>query len=234
MKTSIFARKWRANMRNKKLQDKINQGEHQQQDFKFAINDSKKIARSLAAFANTDGGSLLLGVKDNGKIAGVISEEEFYMIEAAANMYCKPPVKFEVLEWKSEGKTVLEIIIPPSDEKPHKAPTKEGIYKVYIRANDQNLLANKILLDYWKAKKRNTNQLLELNKPEKFLLDYLSEHQSISFSKFFKKAEISRFKAQKILVSLLCMNIIEIHFTEKEVYYTLKDDTNSNHQSSFE
>ncbi len=56
-------------MRNKKLQEKINQGEHQQQDFKFAINDSKKIARSLAAFANTDGGCLLVGVKDNGKIA---------------------------------------------------------------------------------------------------------------------------------------------------------------------
>jgi len=221
-------------MRNKKLQEKINQGEHQQQDFKFAINDSKKIARSLAAFANTDGGSLLLGVKDNGRIAGVVSEEEFYMIEAAANMYCKPPVKFEVFEWKSEGKTVLEIIIPPSEDKPHKAPTKEGLYKVYIRANDQNLLANKILLEYWKAQKRNDNQLLELNKPEKFLLDYLSEHKSISFTRFYKKAGISRYKAERILVSLLCMNIIQINFTEKEVFYTLKEEDYSDSTVSLE
>ncbi|MGE5393191.1 MAG: helix-turn-helix domain-containing protein, partial [Candidatus Saccharibacteria bacterium] len=33
----------------------IQQGEHQQQDFKYCISDSKKIARSLVAFANTDG-----------------------------------------------------------------------------------------------------------------------------------------------------------------------------------
>jgi predicted HTH transcriptional regulator len=41
----------------------IEEGEHQQQDFKYCINDSKKIAKSLVAFANTDGGRLLIGVK---------------------------------------------------------------------------------------------------------------------------------------------------------------------------
>ena len=63
----------------------IAEGEHQQQDFKFEISDARKIARTLSAFSNTDGGRLLIGVKDNGKIAGVRSEEEKYMIEAAAN-----------------------------------------------------------------------------------------------------------------------------------------------------
>ena len=52
------------------IQKKIREGEHQQQDFKFRIDDSKKIAVSLVAFANTDGGRLLIGVKDNGRIAG--------------------------------------------------------------------------------------------------------------------------------------------------------------------
>ena len=52
----------------------IKEGEHQQQDFKFEISDVCKIAKSLSAFANTDGGRLLIGVKDNGKIAGVHSE----------------------------------------------------------------------------------------------------------------------------------------------------------------
>ena len=62
----------------------IAEGEHQQQDFKFEISDARKIAKTLSAFANTNGGRLLIGVKDNGKIAGVRSEEEKYMIEAAA------------------------------------------------------------------------------------------------------------------------------------------------------
>ncbi len=39
------------------IKDLIAEGEHQRLDFKFEISDSKKIARTLAAFANTNGGS---------------------------------------------------------------------------------------------------------------------------------------------------------------------------------
>jgi predicted HTH transcriptional regulator len=83
----------------KELLQMISEGEHVHQDFKFAITDTKKIARSIAAFANTEGGRLLIGVKDNGKIAGVESDEEYYMIEAAANIYCKPAIPFMVKTW---------------------------------------------------------------------------------------------------------------------------------------
>jgi hypothetical protein len=71
----------------------VEEGEHEHQDFKFEISDARKIARSISAFANTGGGRLLVGVKDNGKIAGIRSEEEIYMIEAAATMYCEPKVE---------------------------------------------------------------------------------------------------------------------------------------------
>lgn len=67
------------------LQKLILQGEHQTQDLKYCISDSKKIARSLVAFANSDGGRLLIGVKDNGNIAGVRSEEEYYMVESSTD-----------------------------------------------------------------------------------------------------------------------------------------------------
>ena len=77
------------------------------QDFKFEISDARKIARSISAFANTEGGRLLVGVKDNGKIAGIRSEEEIYMIEAAASMYCQPQVEIETKTYIVEGRTVL-------------------------------------------------------------------------------------------------------------------------------
>ena len=89
------------------LQQLIAEGEHQQQDFKFEISDARKIARSLSAFSNTDGGRLLIGVKDNGRIAGVRSEEEIYMIEAAAKLYCRPNVEISVQTYEVDGKTVL-------------------------------------------------------------------------------------------------------------------------------
>ena len=46
----------------------ISEGENLYQDFKYTINDSRKIAKSLSAFANTKGGRLLIGVKDNGPL----------------------------------------------------------------------------------------------------------------------------------------------------------------------
>ena len=73
-------------------------------DFKFEISDAAKIARSLVAFANTEGGKLLIGVKDNGAIAGVRSEEEFYMLQNAAHRFCQPEVHFTSKEWVLEGK----------------------------------------------------------------------------------------------------------------------------------
>ena len=62
----------------------IEEGEHEHQDFKFAVSDARKIARSLSAFANNDGGRLLIGVKDNGAIAGVRNEEDIFVLRAAS------------------------------------------------------------------------------------------------------------------------------------------------------
>ena len=65
------------------IQKLIEEGEHEHQDFKYAISDARKIARSISAFANNDGGRLLVGVKDNGNIAGIPNEEDIYMLEYA-------------------------------------------------------------------------------------------------------------------------------------------------------
>ena len=128
------------------IEELIAQGEHQQLDFKFEVSDSKKIARTLSAFANTDGGRLLIGVKDNGAIAGVRSDEEYYMIEAASKMYTRPVVPFEAKRWDMNGKTVLEVYIAPSADRPHTAPYKDEQYKAYIRVADENILANEVLV----------------------------------------------------------------------------------------
>ena len=97
----------------------IEEGEHEHQDFKFAISDARKIARSISAFANNGGGRLLVGVKDNGVIAGVRNEEDIYVIEQAAEMYCRPPQEIRVTAFRTEGdKTVLRIEIDRSPVRP--------------------------------------------------------------------------------------------------------------------
>ena len=68
----------------------IREDEHQRQDFKYRVADACKLAKSVSAFANTDGGRLLIGVRDDGNLSGVRSEEEIFMMHQAAYRYCKP------------------------------------------------------------------------------------------------------------------------------------------------
>lgn len=206
-----------------KITDYISEGEHEQQDFKFEISDSKKIARSLVAFANTKGGRLLVGVKDNGNVAGVRSEEEFYMIEAASQMYCKPAVPFQVKQWDVNGKTVLEVKIAKSDFKLHKAPDNDGKYKVYVRVADQNLLANSIYINAQKQRIKKDGKAFLLSKPVQTLLEILRKEETITLGKFRKEAGINNRSANRILTDLLAMNIIRIHFTDKLTFYSLKE-----------
>ena len=102
----------------KRLHDLIAQGEHEQQDFKYKVTDAIKLARSVSAFANTNGGRLLIGVRDDGHLSGVRSEEEIYMMHAAAWKYCKPEsaIKFETLH--AEGRTIVIATVPPSTNRP--------------------------------------------------------------------------------------------------------------------
>ncbi|MFW5687696.1 MAG: helix-turn-helix domain-containing protein [Bacteroidota bacterium] len=208
---------------NAYIQKLILQGEHQKQDFKFQVNDSRKIARTLSAFANTDGGKLLIGVKDNGVVAGVRSEEEFYMIEAAANMYCKPQVDFAHRTWNVDGKTVLEIDIPAMEEKPCYAENEQGKWMAYIRVKDQNILATTLQLKLWKRQNSNNGTFIRYSDKEKLLLEYLSEHPFITLGKFCKLASIPRYLAENLMVNLMITGIVEMGQNEKTSWFRLKD-----------
>ncbi len=206
------------------IQKLIKEGEHQMLDFKFEISDSKKIARTLVAFANTDGGRLLIGVKDNGNISGIRSEEEKYMIQTAAESFCQPEVDFEAKEWNVNGKTVLEVIVPKSKYHKHRAPDHNNLYKVYTRVKDQNILADGILLKIWKYQNNKQNIRVTFSDAEMFLLKYLNENEKITIKEFVQKAEINRREAERILVNFTVINMVKYEITEKEVYFTLFEE----------
>jgi predicted HTH transcriptional regulator len=202
----------------------IQQGEHQTQDFKYCISDSRKIARSLVAFANTDGGRLLVGVKDNGRIAGVRSEEEYYMVESAAKIYSNPVIGFATKQHFIEGKTVLEVIIEPSLEKPHFARDEEGKWWAYFRKDDENRLANKIMIEVWKRQKSTEGILISYTEAEKSLLDYLENNEKISVSKFSRIAHLSYKKAEQIIINFRTLNILNDVVGENRIDYCINEE----------
>ncbi len=197
----------------------IQLGENQRLDFKFEISDAKKMARTFSAFANTDGGKLLIGVKDNGRITGIRSEEEIYMAESSAHLYCKPAVEYHIRKWFIEGRCVLEIDIPASLSKPHFAPNDAGEWIAYVRVGDQNLQANSIIVNYWKSQGNKKAVLLNYGREEKMLLNYLKENDRITLPKFTKIARILKADAEKILINLMLLKVIRMEISENGVFF---------------
>ena len=209
------------------IQDLIQEGEHQMLDFKFEISDSRRIARSLAAFANTDGGRLLVGVKDNGAIAGVRSDEEIHMIQAAAEMYCQPKVEYTTEEWEINGKTVLEVIIPKDKHHKHKAPDNQGVYKIFVRVKDENLVADSVLIKVWKADKFARPAKIAFTDTETLLLHYLREHGEITLKEFQELVHISKRKAEAILADFILVGTIILVQTSQNTVFRLVEDPES-------
>ncbi len=204
------------------LQQRIAEGEHIHQDFKFAISDARKIARSLSAFANTEGGRLLVGVKDNGKIAGVRSDEEIYMIEAAAQLYCRPPATIETYIYKVEGKDVLEVVVPESPQKPVCAIDETGKAWAYVRMADENILATAIHLNIWRHNREETDVVMTYTEQEQQLLDLLARRGQLSLSQCCKYAGRDRRTMCRLLADFIRFGLVEQVFVEHQFYYQLK------------
>jgi hypothetical protein len=201
----------------------IAEGEHQALDFKFEISDARKIARTLSAFSNTDGGRLLIGVKDNGRIKGVRSDEEYYMLESAASLHCKPEVKFESRNHAIEGKNVLEIYIPQVDLKPVYARDEEDRWMAYVRVADQNILASIVQLQVWKEEKKTRGKLLEYTRREEILLGYLENSPDAPLSKIQRDTGFNRKELVSLMTKLVLFDVVEIRFSNGKNHFHLKE-----------
>ena len=200
------------------IQDLIQEGEHEHQDFKYQITDARKIARSIAAFANNSGGHLLIGVKDNGNIAGVRSEEEIYMIETAAQMYCRPEQKVTFKVFNINGKSVVKADIPEAEEKPVEAPDDNGVWHVYYRVADENVMAGRlherIMSTETEIEESHKAETISFSEREQILLDYLRNHGGITLEGYMKLAHISEETATKIVVVLHSMGVLSLQYHE--------------------
>jgi predicted HTH transcriptional regulator len=199
----------------------VQQGEGKHLDFKQTVSSARKIAKSLVAFANTGGGQVLIGIKDNGSIVGASTEEEAYMIESASNFYCDPIVPYHLIEHNYMGKMVLEVLIPESRTKPHFALCEDNKWWAYVRVNDKCVLASKVQLDVFRRDAFQDPTLIEFTSKEKALLEYLQQHERITLKQYCKMLNISRRIGSRILVDLIRAGVLFVHTTEKEEFYTM-------------
>lgn len=200
----------------------IAQGEHENQDFKFEISDARKIAVSLVAFSNTSGGRLLVGVKDNGRIAGVRSDEEIHMLEMAAGMYCRPKVDPEFILEEIDGKTVLVCNIKAEPDQPRQAEHIRGEWRYFVRIKDENIAINKVI-----AQSRLPRNTAEHSWSDQEIewVKMLSETPSFSRSKFQRLTGLHPGKADRFLADLIRWDLVGWRSNKGTIeYYIASDD----------
>ena len=205
------------------IYDLLEEGEHENQDFKYRIDDPAKIAKTLCAFANTSGGRLLIGVKDNGSIKGIDPEEEYYVVEAAASRFCSPEIKFSYRVWhdpKEMKKLVLEIQVPEAENKPHFALNEEKKWIAYIRIFDETLIANRITIGVWKKKQQPILKPDLLTDKQLDLLRTILKIEPCSISYIYKNVKLPSKKIDSLLVQFIAWGLISQDIQKERVLYS--------------
>ena len=198
----------------------IREGEHQQQDFKYRVADACKLAKSVSAFANTDGGRLLIGVRDDGHLSGVRSEEEIYMMHQAAYRYCKPEasIKFDtyhVTPDTSSGerglRTIVMATVPPSTKRPVCAIDETGRMRAYIRINDENIVASPVHLALWRESQKSQGVMLTYNDDIRHLLDVIQDR--LTLNQIVRLSRLPRHKVITLMARLIRFGTLHWEYT---------------------
>jgi len=126
------------------IHDVLTISEGQYFDRKSAHIKAKKIAESLIAFANADGGIIAIGVND-GKIEGISAQGNIKINDfiQCKITHCLPAIRatehfLEVTNDKGEKDRVLLIHVDPS----HKTVHKTNGDGVYLRVGDESIRLN--------------------------------------------------------------------------------------------
>lgn len=198
----------------------ISKGEGIQLEFKTEITNSKDVAATLVAFANTNGGSVLVGVKDSGKLKGVNPSEEEFMIEEAVSAFTKPNVPYTKSVWQERHYLVVEIKVVPSATR-HQALDEAGEWKSFIRIDDHTCRTNKIIELAWRL----SDTYKESVKFNADCITEIGEKLNQGYSTLSKLYANSAFSLKEVDYNLSCMfytGDLDLLFIDERLQFGLK------------
>lgn len=162
-------------MEKKEFEFLLSKGEDYKTEFKENLSG---IDKDIVAFANTDGGIILVGVTDTGKVKGFALSNKLKAEIQAVARNCDPAILIEI----SEQENVSIIVIQESTTKPHKCST--GFY-LRNGATSQKLTVDEIRKLFNKEGQLLYEEMINKNFT-------LHDFDHAKFDEFLKKANISK------------------------------------------
>lgn len=212
-------------MSRQDLKNLIDRGEGRFLEFKHKVSSPEKIARELAAFANTKGGTLLVGVEDNGNMIGTESffEEEFWLNQAAKDV-CVPEIPINIEMINIGHRDIIIVEVPEAEKKPIYVKSKKK-RQVFIREGEESVLASKERVEILKNGSSDEGVTFEYGEKEQLLFRFLNEYGGINVNRYAIIANVTTYRAAKILVNLVSAGVLNIFQKDGVEHYTFAQKT---------
>ncbi len=176
-------------------------------EFKQDLSSHEKVLKTLVAFANTSGGTLVIGVEDKTKnVLGV--DEPLNMEERLANIISdgiSPRLvpNIEISPWRKTYILIIEVY--PSNNRPHYLKSK-GLEKgAYIRIGSTNRLADSVMIGelqrITRSESYDEQPMTELSSEEidfKVASELFSEYRELKKSDLETLKLITKYQARNV------------------------------------
>ncbi len=201
----------------------VSHGEGATLEFKRKATYPEKIAREMIAFANTHGGILLIGIGDDGTLAGLkYPEDELHVMNEALKKV-RPALQYTITIIPiGNSRTVIQYEIPESKRKPHYILGENKIKESFVRVDDKSIKASRELREIVKRKQRMKDVRFHFGEHEKFLMQYLDQKKVITLKEFVNLSGLNRLYASRKLILLVLANVLKIIPSEKGDLYAVK------------
>ena len=199
-------------------------GESLTLEFKKRVPTPERLAKEVIALANTAGGHVLIGVEDNGTVAGLRdANEEEYALRDALDQFCSPPVAFETERVPlANRRDVLVVTVPRSPARPHfLVANGDERGTAYVRVESMSVEASREAVRLMRQREHDAGVQFTFGEREKMLLRYLDAYGRITVAQFASLTGIPPKKASHTLVLLTKARLLDHHADPGEDYFSL-------------
>lgn len=122
----------------------LDEGENEEVEFKEMLGDGRTLVQSVVAFANTKGGTILVGVSDDARLVGTKPQEDQRRIAEWMETRLDPPVGVSFETMRLDEKEVLVVRVSKGANPPYQQ-RDNGV--VYVRRGSTDRPARRPELD---------------------------------------------------------------------------------------
>lgn len=188
-------------MNKVQLLERIELGEDSTTQFKENIHNVKSLSEELVAFSNALGGMLIIGVKDDGHIEGLTTEDVRRlnnMVSNAASDNIKPPISPYTKTVKVLDKILLIVEVKPGINKPY--CTNEGTYITKSGADKRRVSQEELQRLFQVSQKLHADEMIVYG-------TQISDVDTRSLNEYFKKEYTQEIETMDISKNKIMENL---------------------------